>query len=443
VPFGAPARRPELVAPGPAAAACPTVTDRVLVPGPDPRVVLAVVAATTTTCVFPAFLVGAMAVQVRADLGIGESGTGLSVAAFFVTAALSSALLGGIAEGIGPARALRAAAIVSGAGQLAVAALVRSLPLLLALLAVSGTANALAQPAANVLIARHVPLRRQGIAFAVKQSAIPISTMLAGLAVPAIALTVGWRWAFVVGGSLAIVAGVAAPRFPEPRRVRGATRSRRGPDDAPRASMALLAAGISLGAASAGTLGAFLVSSGVEAGMGESSAGLLLTVGSAIGVTMRLLSGSRADRRGSGHLRVVAMMLLGGAIAYVALAVGSAGSGGTTSTAIHLLATPLAFGAGWAWPGLFNLAIVRVNPTAPGLATGITQTGTYAGAVIGPLAFGVLAEQVSYTAAWSMAAVLATLAAVLMAAGRASLIRHRTSGRPGPAPTPVIDPPPT
>jgi MFS family permease len=402
---------------------------------PDPRLILVVVAATTTTCVFPAFLVGAMAVQVRADLGVGESGTGLSVAAFFASAALSSALLGGLAEGMGAAWSLRVAAVVSGAGQLAIAATVRSLPLLLILLAVAGTANALAQPAANVLIARHVPLHRQGIAFAVKQSAIPVSTMLAGLAVPVVALTVGWRWAFVIGGSLAILAGLVAPDVGEPRRRGRASRARRGPDDAPAASMALLAAGISLGAASAGTLGAFLVSSGVAAGMGESSAGLLLTGGSAIGVAMRLTAGHRADRRGSGHLRVVALMLVGGSVAYVALAAGSVGDGPSWA---HLAATPLAFGAGWAWPGLFNLAVVRANPGAPGLATGITQTGTYVGAVTGPLLFGVIAEQASYAAAWSLAAGMALLAAVLMASGRASLLRHRAA-----ASAQTIPPPPT
>ena len=56
------------------------------------------------------------------------------------------------------------------------------------------------------------------------------------------------------------------------------------------------------------------------------------------------------------------------------------------------MAGPLAFATGWAWPGLFNLAVVRVNPSAPGAATGITQTGTYLGAVVGPVLFGVVAE---------------------------------------------------
>jgi MFS family permease len=380
---------------------------------------LASAAAVTTACVFPAFLTGAMAVQVRADLDFTESGTGLGVGAFFAAAALSSVLLGRFTERIGPARGLRLAAVCTAVGQLALAGLARSFGTLLALLAITGTANALAQPAANLLIARHLPENRQGIAFAVKQSAIPLSTLLAGVAVPAVALTVGWRWAFVGAAALAIGSAVAVPQIDAPRLAAGARPPRPAPD-VPFATLVLLSIGISLGAASAGTLGAFLVSAGVESGLSESAAGLTLTLGSAVGITVRLLAGARADRRTGGHLRVVSRMLLGGAVAYALLATGDRW--------VILAATPLAFGAGWAWPGLFNLAIVRANPSSPAVATGITQTGTYIGAVAGPLLFGFIAERQSYAAAWSLAAVIALAASLAIAAGRSRLRR----GRPEP-----------
>ena len=48
---------------------------------------------------------------------------------------------------------------------------------------------------------------------------------------------------------------------------------------------------------------------------------------------------------------------------------------------LHALATPLMFATGWAWPGLFNLAVVQARADRPGAATGVTQTGTYLGAV--------------------------------------------------------------
>jgi predicted MFS family arabinose efflux permease len=157
----------------------------------------------------------------------------------------------------------------------------------------------------------------------------------------------------------------------------------------------------------------FLVSGAVESGLGEGVAGLLLTIGSALGIASRLANGVRADVRGRGHLRVVALMLLGGAAACAAFALSEPWS--------YILATPLAFAAGWAWPGLFNLAIVRANPQAPGFATSVTQTGTYVGAGVGPLAFGVLVGGAGYGWAWLATAGAAVLAAGAVVVGRARL----------------------
>ncbi|MGH9039276.1 MAG: MFS transporter, partial [Acidimicrobiia bacterium] len=176
------------------------------------RRVLFATAAATTACVFPPFLLGGMAVQIRADLGFSEAGTGLGVGAFFAAASVLSAVAGRFAEGAGGDRGLRLAVLWSAAVQVGIAALADSLAVLLVLLALAGTANALAQPAANLVISRALPLGRQGLGFAVKQSAIPASTLLAGLAVPALALTVGWRCAFAGSAHLTLVSAVAVPR---------------------------------------------------------------------------------------------------------------------------------------------------------------------------------------------------------------------------------------
>ncbi|MDQ3944131.1 MAG: MFS transporter, partial [Actinomycetota bacterium] len=303
------------------------------------RRVLLATAAATTACVFPPFLLGAMAVQVRADLGFSEAGTGLGVAAFFAAASIFSAASGRWAESVGGDRALRLAALWSAGVQLAVAALAGGLPALLVLLALAGTANALAQPAANLVISQALPLHRQGLGFAVKQSAIPASTMLAGLAVPAIALTAGWRWAFVGSALLSLASAAAVPGVAG-RLDRPVAAPFEGSGRAPMGTMAVLSLGIALGAAAAGTLGAFLVSAGVEAGLAPGTAGLTLTLGSAVGITVRLLAGLRADRRGGGHLRVVALMLALGSVAFALLATGRPG--------VMVAAVPLAFGAGWA-----------------------------------------------------------------------------------------------
>jgi MFS family permease len=394
--------------------------------------VLVGTAAVTTTCVFPSFLLGAMAVQVRRDLGFSELGIGLGFGAFFLAASLSSVVLGRVAERAGPVRSLRVAAVVSGTACLAVAVAARDLPTLILLLAVAGTANALCQPAANLLIARELPAHRQGLGFAVKQSAIPTATLLAGAAVPALALTVGWRWAFVAAAGLSVATALTVPPVVSPPLASRAAPGGRGVD-VPVRVLAVLSIGIGFGAASGGTLGSFLVSGAVDAGISEGGAGLLLTAGSLVGITVRLGAGVQADRRDGRHLVVVTRMLLGGAVAYALLA--------TESVAGYLVAGPLGFATGWAFPGLFNLAIVRANPARPAAATGITQTGTYFGAVAGPLLFGAIAEASSYRVAWSVAAAFALVGAAAIVAGRRCLIAWKAAQPP--ATEPVTDPLPS
>jgi MFS family permease len=376
---------------------------------PTARVMTGAVLA-TVAAILPTFLAGAVAVQAGEDLGFGASGLGLLVAGPFLVAAVTSAMLGRTAERLGAGRTLRISSLAAAVVSLALAS-VPSFGLLALGLGCAGAVNALTQPAANLLVARGVPATRQGWAFGLKQSAMPGATMLAGLAVPTLALPFSWRWAYVAAAAIAVAAAVAVPVAPANGSLRASLRSTASPrPDIPLRPMVVLAIAVGLGAAAAGALAAFIVSAAVDAGIAESAAGYLLTVGSGLGIAIRLFTGGRADRRDGGHLRVVALMLLGGAAAFVAYALGG--------RAALILATPAAFGFGWAWPGLFNFSIVRNNPSAPAAATGITQTGTYVGAMSGPLVFGWIAEHGSYAAAWSVGASWFVLAALGMVVGR-------------------------
>lgn len=90
-----------------------------------------------------------------------------------------------------------------------------------------------------------------------------------------------------------------------------------------------------------------------------------------------------------------------------------------------VIGTALAYGASWGWPGLFNYAIVRQSRAAPAAATGITQSGLFAGQLVGPPVFGSLVERASYELAWALFAVLLVVAAVLVRIGRARLLSAR------------------
>jgi predicted MFS family arabinose efflux permease len=85
----------------------------------------------------------------------------------------------------------------------------------------------------------------------------------------------------------------------------------------------------------------------------------------------------------------------------------------------------LGFGLGWAWPGLLQFAVARLNPSAPAAATSIVQVGVYGGGFAGPVGFGFIATHLSFPTAWLVGAVAMVMAAGLMVLGRRMLVAHR------------------
>ena len=369
--------------------------------------------AVATAGVLPVFLTGALAVRVRSQLGFGAAALGLAVAVFFTTAALASALLGRIVHRIGSHRGMRLAAVVGAISLLGVALLARSWVGLVACLVIGGFANALSHPATNLSLAREVPPERQGLSFGIKQSAIPAATLLSGLAVPTLAVTVGWRWAFAGAAALAVIVALLVPAGTSAAHPVKEARS----GDARTGPLVLLALGIGLGSTAATPLGAFVVESSVASGLRVETAGLLLALGSAVNITVRILFGHLADGMRGGRLRLVVAMLGIGVVGFAMLATGM--------DALLVVGVLLAFGAGWGWPGLFNFAVVKTSPGAPAVATGITQTGASSGAALGPLFFGFVVQGTSYAIAWSVCGALALAAAATILTGRHLLLRDR------------------
>jgi MFS family permease len=73
---------------------------------------------------------------------------------------------------------------------------------------------------------------------------------------------------------------------------------------------------------------------------------------------------------------------------------------------------------------LFNLSVVQAYAHAPGGATGITQTGTYLGAGLGPMLFGVVADHLGFGWAWPISATWLLAGALAMVVGRRLLADH-------------------
>jgi MFS family permease len=369
--------------------------------------------------VLPAFLVGALAVQIRADLDVGLGLFGFAAATLFAVSGLCARPAGRLVQRLGSARGTALAAGLASTSLTAVA-LARSPVWLMAALAIGGLGNALAQPSANLGISELVTDRRLGLAFGIKQSSIPAATLLGGLAVPGIALVFGWRWAAAAGVGLAVA--VLVWSLARGRDARVSTPPSGPPAGAdkglPRGGLVVLTLGGFLGSAAATSTGVFLVDSAVAAGTSPAGAGLLFAACSVLGLVNRIGFGWLADRHPDrSRYLFIANLMAGGAVGYTLLATGD--------TAPFVIGSAVAYGFGWAWTGLFHFAVIRDNRAAAASVTGFVQTGLSLGAAGGPLFFGIVAQTASYTVAWSAAAVLSLSGALTVRAARRMVRRSR------------------
>ena len=371
---------------------------------------------------FPVFLTGALGVQLRDDIGLTATHVGLSMGSSFGVAAVLSAPMGRVAERLGPRRGFRVGLTTSALAMLAVALLARNVWQFCLLLGVAGAGNALNQPSANLMLATHIEGERLGFALAAKQSGMPAAALLGGVAVPAIALTVGWQWAYVAG---IVVAVGAMLSFPPDRRSQSdrntsanATGDRRSArPDLGMALLVLYALVGLLGATSAGTMVGFITSGAEASGLGPGAAGLVLSLGSLVGVASRLIQGWQVDRWGVLPIqRLVWLFGLGG-LGMLVLAI--------DVPITYVLAPIPAFAFGWAWPGLFNLSVVRNNPSAPAAATGVSQVGVFIGAAVGPALGGVIIDNGSYRLLWLFGASTLMLGSMLATVLRRQIRRNR------------------
>lgn len=252
--------------------------------------------------------------------------------------------------------------------------------------------------------------------YGAKQAAIPLSTLLGGLAVPLIALPHGWRPVFVVAGVLGVLAVAGVPRAGPPR-VAQSLQTSVAAGAFRLAPLLVLSGGLMLAAGTGNAVGTFFVASAVAAGEHPATAGTMAAVASAAGILTRVALGALADRQHARWLLVVAWLIAFGAVGHALLA--------THEPTLLRAGVVLAYCSGWAWAGLANYAIARMHPGATARASGITQGGLALGAALGPLAFGTVVEQFSYPAAWAGAAALSLLSAVVVAFGRLLLVHDR------------------
>jgi len=367
----------------------------------------------TTLGAVPVFLLSAQSVFVRGDLNFGEAKFGVAASCFFAAAAATAMLGGRLVDRLGRRRSTMLAGSLACAGGAGVALLAHSYVMLLLMLIVLGMANAALQVTSNLSLATSIPLHRQGLAFGVKQSAIPLAILLGGLSVPAVGEMVGWRWTFgitAIAGLVVVVRGFFLPN--------GLARPRkdvRALEQPPRGALLLTACGMAVASCSVNSLGAFVASWGFHIGMSPAEAGYMMATGSWLCIVARVVTGHRADRRDGGNLAVVIKQIALGALAFLFVSL---------STVPTLwVASMLAFAVGWSWPGLLLFAVVRVGRQAPGAATGAVQAGAFVGGAAGPALFGLLVAHTDYPTAWRVGGGCMIVAAAMLALARRAFLQ--------------------
>ena len=370
---------------------------------------LAIAAGAAT--VVPGFLIGALALQIRADLDVSVAAVASGVTVFFAAGALGAGPGGRLAERVGALRSIRGCLLATAACLVAVAALRR--------LAARAAGADSPWPESRT----RSPSRRSTCSWPTRcrstARASPSASssrrsrsavLVSGLALPLVALPLGlarrpscsspwWPWAWPPWS------GAARRSFVAPR-----PRAR-----APRPSRALVvtAIGAALGSAGPNSLGAYLVASAVDIGIAEGAAGVLAAVGQRGQPDHpHRLRRARRPPRATTASRAVVGLLVAGSTGFALLASDSSG--------LFVAGAVIAFAIGWGWPGLFNLAVVDLNREAPGAATGVTQTGIYVGAAAGPRRTACCRPRSATRRAWLVSGALCLLAAAAFAAAAAA-----------------------
>lgn len=284
---------------------------------------------------------------------------------------------------------------------------------------VAGSGWSVVNPALGKAIMDVFPVSERGIAMGVKQMGLTLGGLVAALALPAIAATLGWRYA--VGACSVIVAVPVAlgwrPLAALNAGARGVSTARVGEAAsswwwARRPALVIFfATGFVLGMVQGAVLSYLPLFTIQGLGFDKIGAGLLVAASQAGGAVSRLALGAASDRWAAGR-RSLWLAFTGavGAAIFSVYAVWPATSAG--------LAGMLAFATGvgaYGWVGIFFVISVEAGGRdQAGLLSGVAFAAIVLGLLVGPPIFGLLLEGFdSYAIAWAVFAVLSGLVAFI------------------------------
>ena len=349
-------------------------------------------------------MVGTLAVELRNDLSFSKVALGGLVAIFSGLTAVLAIPAGRLVQRFGYRPGLVVALLLAAVALLGPAVAAGRWWHLAAGQCVAALAASLAISSVPLALATRILPERQGIAFGLNLSSVPASILLAGLAVPLVAETVGWRWALGGTGALALVISFMAAVLLDNEQLDRVGRRR---PFIQRRLVFLGSGAMFFGVWGAHSVATFAVEAGVEQGHTAGSIGYALGLASVMSIGVRILAGWIADRIGPVRaFAVITSIIVVGVVGIGLLAVG--GSYAVTATGVVL-----GLGFGWGWNGVLAYGLVRANPRAAALTASIMMTGGFAGSAMGPMVSGALLSGPGFRMAWLVSAIAMAGAGVL------------------------------
>jgi len=380
-------------------------TDR---PGPRPapqrrRAAATALAVTLALQIFTSLAATATAVlapMIAADLDLSPKLIGVFVGIIYIGSMAGSLAAGGFVERFGAIRVSQASVLLCAASLAAVCAGSAPPSALVVLLALAPLALGLGYgpitPASSHVLIRTAPPSQMALTFSIKQTGVPAGAALAGALLPGLALAQGWRATYLAIAALGIVLAIAAQ--PTRRELDADRRPGRpislaglfAPLQIVFRTPALTELAVTgfVYAATQVCLASFLVIYLTETlGFGIVAAGLALTVANIGGIVGRIVWGGTADRW------VPPRMLLGLiGVAAALCAYATAAFGGSWPAPSIFIVCALFGATAIGWNGVQLAEIARRAPAGQaGTVTGASGFITFAGVVLGPPTFALLA----------------------------------------------------